>query len=805
MVFARKERNNLDKYGLRDKKSVASEVNLKKVSINGNICGEFVEFSMLQVYENKTGSNIDAVYTFPLPETAVLTGFEAMLGGRTLKAMVEDKKESVRIFKDAVESGLNAISIEEFEDNIYKLSIGNILPNETVKINISYMDQLLYEDTSFKLMIPTVVGARHIHDKDLEEDDVDYKLTMNLLVESFDKLDIKSPSHKIIVDIEDDTLCKVSLEEGQFLDDDFILILKEEKSKEHGGMFYRYNDIEEETGILYLRLIPKLDYIEEEHQVQNYDFLIDLSESMEGDKIEEAKNALQICLRNLEEGDSFNIIGFNEKLNMFSKNGKVIFNEENLYNASKWIDNLEPHEGADIFSALRAAMEEKNQSGYSTILLFTDDMVETEDEIIEYVKENIGDNRIFPFGIDTSVNSYFINKLAEFGYGKPEFIYPGERIEDMVLRQFNRITNPQVDVLSIDWGALEVERTYPRTIDYLYDREPISIFARVHGEVGGKVLIRGKVKDRDYIKSIDLDKLDLEANAYLIEKVWNRKRIESITERMWGERGDTAEAMRKKIVEISKESGIISRETSFVMLEQMDEPVLGMSINRIIPVQVSEEVMRSIADAYFLDSPSFFYKLDIREKMIEEKLDRETAKEAMKFDRENLLRILAKNQSAEGAFVDYGEQSLQKKIEGTTIGILAFTLGKEDITIYSNQMNKAVKFLIKHLDESEDIFNEKLILLTFLALKSCITKEFIKQLNRNALENYLEKLQKIMDDNKYTDIECAEYCKSYNLKDSVVFMLGLSYDNILNVEKVLKNKGNEAITDIAKFAIYKTL
>lgn len=796
----------MNKYGLRDKKLSENEVMLKKVTVNGNICGEFVEFSLTQEYENKTQNNIDAVYIFPIPDTAVLTGFEATLGGRSLKAVVEDKKDSDKIYEDALESGINALSIEQFEDNVFKISIGSILPSETVKINLSYMDQLIYEDNSYKLMIPTVVGPRELEStSDLEEKEPSYKFTMNLLVESFNKLDIYSPTHDILIHREEDTLCKVSLREGQLLDEDFVLIMKEVKSEEYNGMIYRYEVEEQEKAILYLRLFPKLEY-EEVHPDQNYDFLIDISNSMKGDKMEEAKNAILLCLRNLEEGDTFNIIAFQEDVVVFSEQGKVDFNEENLIKATEWVEGLENRRGADIFKAIKCAMEEKNKEGNSTMLLFTDDMVENEEEILSYVKENIGDNRIFPFGIDTDVNSHFINKIAELGYGKPEFIYPGERIEDMVLRQFNRINNPEVDVLSIDWGAMEVERTYPRTIDYLYDREPMSIFAKVIGDVEGKVTIKGKVREEDYVKTIDLDKLDLEENADLIQKVWHRKRIESITERMMGERGPLKESMREKVVEISEESGIISRETTFVMLEQMDEPVLGMSINRLIPIDISEEVIKNIADGYFLDSPSFLYKVDIREKMIEEKLDKEKATIAMKYDRENLLRILAKNQFAEGAFANQGENNIYKKLESTVVSILAFTLGKEDINIYINQISKALRYINKNVSDNIDAFDERLTIMTMLALKSSMDRNVLRQPIKSNTETSIEKLNQRAEENKFMEIDYIECCQKHNnIKNSAAFMLGLNKEEGMKEDMIFIKKEKEAILDIAKLAIYKTL
>ncbi|WP_032121397.1 VIT domain-containing protein [Clostridium amazonitimonense] len=795
----------MSKYGLRDKRFSENEVQLKKVSINGNICGEFVEFSMAQVYENKAENNIDAVYIFPLPDTAVLTGFEAILGGKSLRAIVEDKEDSYKIYENALESGINIISIDQDEDNIFTISIGSILPNETVKINITYMDQLLYEDSSFKLMIPSIIAPQSMEEEEVNKEKPEYKLSLNLLVESFNKLDIHSPTHGIHVHREDDTLCKVSFKEGQMLHKDFVLMMKETKNEEYSGMIYNYNNLDEEEGVLYLRIYPKLDY-EEGHQTQNYDFLIDISDSMEGDQLEEAKNAVHLCLRNLDEGDNFNIIAFSEEVKVFSKEGKVPYNDENLEKASEWIDDLKVEPGANVFETLKYALQEKNREGNSTILLFTDDMVEEEDEIIDYVKENINDNRIFPFGVDTAVNSYFINKMAEIGYGRPEFIYAGERIDDMVLRQFNRITNPQVDVISIDWGAMKVQRTYPRTIDYLYDREPISIFAKVSGEIGGKVTIKGKVGEEDYIKTIDLDKLDLDVNADLIEKVWARKRIESLTEKMRGERGEVRESMRKKVIELSKDYGIISKETSFVMLEEMEEPVLGMAISNIIPIQISEEAMENISEGYFLDSPSFFYKVDIREKMVEEGMDKEKAKKAIIYDRENLLRIIAKNQLADGAFCNKKEENHTKRLESTLISILAFTLGKEDVKIYMNQINKSLRYVLKSIEDNEGILNEKITHLVILALRSSIEKKLVRQPSRSIIEDHIDKLKNIIKENKYMDIQyISNSDRNIDLRDSTAFMLSLNEEKNIKEEFLINFKEGQNILDIAKLAIQKTL
>lgn len=779
-------------YGLKDVKDVQNDVVLKEVKISGNICGEFVELSMKQVYQNQGSDDIDAEYIFPIPDTAVITGFEADLGGRILKAQVESKIQAEDIYEVALENGSKFLSLEEIDDNVFKISIGKILSSETVKIKVSYIDQLIYEDHNLKLIVPTVVGPQYVSNKseiraNNEISDDNYKLRLNLLVEPLTKITIESPSHDVEVEWDENNLARVSFkDEDAYLDEEFVLIFKEENQQEASGMIYDYEQDDESKGILYLRLIPDLESSEEE-EFKNYDFLIDISESMEGEKIEQAKNALQLCVRNLSEGDSFNIVAAENELHYFSKHGKVPFNEENLGKASEWIENLQVLDDAEIFEALKYCLTEKNTVGNSTILVFTDDEGEIDDEIIEYVTKNIGDNRIFTFGMDTSANSYFINKLAEVGYGKPEFIYQGERIEDMVLRQLNRIENPQVDVMKINWGSMKVESTYPRTIDYFYDDEPFSMFAKVVGEIEGKITITGKVGKEDYEKTINLDSLDLEENASLIQKIWIRKRIESIEEKLKTVKGTVAEAMKEKIVELSKDSGIISTETSFIMIEETYEPLLGMVMTNIIPLKISEEAMRNITEAYFIESPSFIYKAANKDGILSKRVFAERNAVDIKLSRENMLIILAKNQFADGAIANVTENNMEKKIETTAIAILAFSLGKDDINIYANQLQKSIKLMLKYIGDNVGNMKLDLVLLTASALKASI----IKGIAKGSLKQQIEACRPI-------DISNVG-----NLREIVKNILSFTEDMGIN-EELMQNEKN-SIYNLALTALSKVL
>lgn len=789
---------------------------LKKVSINGNVCAGYGEIFINQVYENCSEEDIEGVYVFPLPSSAAISGFEAEIGGRTLKAVVEEKDKALKVYENAKNRGDNTFFLEEFRPRFFKISIGKIISGETVKIKLSYIDELKYKDNTFKLVIPAVSQPKIIKNESRLEElknsfvdgiikknhgDIDFEFKTNIIVESLSRLNFKSPYHKIKVEREGDTVAKVNLNEDyDSMDRDFILFMEEEETLEADGMIYEYKEKDEEEGIVYIRMIPKLDPFEEE-VLESYVFLIDISDTMKGEKLEQAKNALQLCIRNLSKGDTFDIIAMGDKLTHFSQNGMVEFNADSLRSASKWIEQLETEEDADIFGGIKYSLE--NEGSQNTILIFTDDQVDEEDEILSYVKDNIGDNRIFAFAVDSEANNYFLNKLAHESYGKAEFIEIGQRIEDVVLRQFNRIQNPQVDDIEIDWGRLKVKSTYPRTIEYMYDREPFSIFAHVLGEVEGQIALKGKVEGKDYIKKIDLDNFNTEENASLLKKVWARKRIRSIELNMKTERGEKKEAMRKKVVDLSKDNGLISPETTFILMELREEPVLGIQLKNIIPIKVDENTLSMDIDE--TEESGFLYK-SYEEKYTEERtnLSHDNKYLDRKYPREKLLRIIAKNQFADGAFVDYEDSSIEDKIETTSMVMLAFTMGKENIDIYTNQLNKSADFICENSVDINFNLSSNIAKMAILALTKVREKKIIKDRYINKIDDAIKNLYERLDSSDETKVLLKEFIDTSFIKN-VASLFTLSEDGKTINEEIVIIEERNSIFNMAKLAVLKAL
>lgn len=798
------------KYGLSAKDM---SLKLNKLHVSGNVCGEYIEYTIAQIYRNNSQNDVHCTYSFPIPETATLTGFSISLGGKNLSASVESREEVLRILQSAREENLNPISLESDDEDGFLITVGDVLPNETVVIKITYMDQLIYDDNLIRVIIPSVIDPTYINLETEKEMDQPLDFYLSLLIESFGEVSCKSKTHKIKVERQDETLRKVTIEKGQTLEKDFILEIVERNPRQADGIAYSYYDQEDQVdkAVLMMRFFPILPD-NGMSGIKNYTFIMDMSESLTKDRVEETKNALLIGLRSLDKGDKFNIITFGGAVRVFSSRGKVLYTKETLTEATEWVEGLETGNGADVYASLREALpdEEEDENIPNYIFLFSDDMVENEEEVIEYVRMNIGNSRLFTIGMDTEVNSYFINKLAEVGNGMSEFVEEGQRVDDIIMRHFHRVHNPQLDVTSIDWGKMEVERTYPGTISYLYDREPFTIFANIIGEIEGKVMLKGKIVGREGEKkhklTADLDKLEIVENSKLIEKVWARKVIESLEERERKARGHEKELMREKILDLSKEYNMLSTATAYILTETMEDHVSGYAMQKIVPLDMSEATMKLLSESFFLDDTRYSNDITIRETMAQKGISRQEALKVVQFERENLLRILAMNQQADGSFKDLGNDDEGDILETTLKSVLAFTAGNEPATIYITNVNKAFSYIIDTIRNDENLLTERNLMLLSIAYELADDKRLIKEKTKSTLDNLFDRVEEGEFPSSLKEVEkVIENTSPLQMKYIMAAAVNVSSSQISNLEEIFEKDIKSNISRISEVALAKAL
>lgn len=541
-----------------------SKLALKKVKIEGNIVGKFGVFEIEQKFLNNTSDVLEVTYTFPIVETATIIGFEVNVGDKLLKGVCKDKETAMKEYQENIVKGNSAYLMEEKTNNIFQMSIGKIDKNEEVIVRVKYIDKFEIVDNNIKVVIPTLVTPRYNSNvtAPLSYGKIDYTVDFNINVnKNVNRRSITCPSHQIKITDEKD-LEKITVEDYN-LCKDFILYIEMKNELTSNAVISKTKD---NKSILYLSFMPEIEDKYEDSE-KEYIFIVDVSGSMMGKKLEETKKAVIECLKHLDEGDKFNILPFETSFTAFSLNS-VTYNAESLEKAIKYVTDLRPLGGTEILAPIKFALYERNVA--KTILLFTDGQVGNESEIIQYIKENVNNSRIFPFGIDTNVNSYFIKQVAKAGRGKAELIQPNEKIDDKIIRTFSRIQTPLLESLEIDYGKNVIEDEIKED-NSLFNYEFFNVFAKIE-KLEDDIKLKGKILDKEYVWKIT--KESIEESTIDLEVVYAKMQIERLEEYIVNERDYTKQkGFENMIIELSKQYNINSKYTSFITVNERENKI----------------------------------------------------------------------------------------------------------------------------------------------------------------------------------------------------------------------------------------
>lgn len=541
------------------------ELALKKVKITGNVIGKFGSFEIEQVYKNNTKDVLEVGYTFPIVETATVVGFEINVGDKVLKGKCKEKGEAKKEYQKNIVKGNSAYMMEQETNNIFKISVGKIDRDEEVKVKIQYIDKFEIIDNKIQVLMPTLVTPRYksnITDK-LVYGKVDYTIDFNInIIKSLNRKSIYCPSHKINV-IDEDKTERVEVLNYD-LSKDFKLQIELKSELSSNAITSKTKD---EKDMIYLSFMPEiLDSYEDSEK--EYLFIIDVSGSMMGEKLDETKRAVIECLKQLDVGDKFNIIPFESQFEAMNIKS-IEYNEENMKKAIEYINKLKPLGGTEILNPIKFALYEKEKD--KIILLFTDGQVGNEDEIIRFVENNVNRSRIFPFGIDTNVNSSFIKQLAKAGNGKAELIQPNEKIDDKIIRTFARIQTPLLEELTIDYGNNRVIDEI-REEKCLFNYEFFNVFAKIE-KLQDDIQLKGKILDKEYvwkIKKESINNTDVDLEVLFAKQEMDR--LEDYIINTYD--NEKIKNYKKMIIELSEKFNINSKYTSFITVYERKDKLL---------------------------------------------------------------------------------------------------------------------------------------------------------------------------------------------------------------------------------------
>ena len=579
---------------------------LQGVRIEACLTGLSSKVTVTQRYTNLEAVDVEAVYVFPLEEGAAVCGFTARVGDRLLHGRVEEREKAFEVYDDAMAAGHGAFLLDQERPNIFTVSVGNLRPQQSIEIAITYVTLLTFEGAAIRLLIPTTVSPRYVpagppevgqpdgeHVNPPVQETVPYGLTLSVEIRDTNMTQIESPSHAIRTTPHAHGTT-VTLAAGQVdsaspyvaLDRDFVLLMHPEDAHQPVAHVAREAD-----GTLCAMVTFHPQPLGIPSRGNEVLFLLDCSGSMQGDSIAQAQRALALCVRALATQDAFNIVCFGSSFTSLWPVPRR-YSQASLEEATQYIQQVQADlGGTEILAPLQHLLQiTPDPERPRQLLVLTDGEVSNEAEVIDLCAGYAATVRVFAFGIGAGVSEHLVRGMARASQGEAEFIYPGERLEPKVLRMFGRVHTPAFKNVHIDWGALEVEQA-PAVCPPVFGGDSLTVYGRLKGGTTDKVVLHADA----HTWEVPIALAQPEINSP-IPTLWARHRIRDLEGRHGAPLRGSTQAHRKadrssvQLVELGQRYGLLSSATSYVAVEERNaaDKTTAQAVLRKIPIAITQ-------------------------------------------------------------------------------------------------------------------------------------------------------------------------------------------------------------------------
>jgi Ca-activated chloride channel family protein len=554
---------------------------LKSTAVQAVINGVIADVTVTQQYANTGTQPINARYIFPAATQAAVHGMRMTVGEEVIVAQIRERKAAQKEFNDAKAAGKSASLLEQERPNVFSMNVANVMPGETVSIELHYSELLVPEEGIYSFVYPTVVGPRYSTIPEAGADDhhqwlknpyltsdrkpasrfdLEVTLAAGLPIEQ-----VACNSHKTDVAWEGKFQARVALAENEVQagNRDFILNYRLSGDQIHTGLMLHQGD---EENFFMLMVQPPQRIASESIPPREYILILDVSGSMYGFPLDTAKVLMEKLLSGLRPMDRFNVI-------LFAGGARILAPQSlpaeptHVQAALKLIDDQEGGGGTELAQALATGLALPHAEGLArTMVIVTDGYIAAEKEVFSLIDEQAGQCNVFAFGIGSSVNRYLIEGLARAGQGEPFVVTDPKEAANVAARFASYIEAPVVTGIEIDFTDFDAYEVEPARPADLFAQRPLIVCGKWRGQPRGMITVKGKTAGLPYEENFDLSRHLPSESSSALPILWARTRLGRLSDFA---AADENEETRAQVIHLGLKYHLLTAYTSFVAVHEL--------------------------------------------------------------------------------------------------------------------------------------------------------------------------------------------------------------------------------------------
>ena len=553
---------------------------LKDTRVTVNINGVIADVAITQKYANVGPRPVNARYVFPASTRASVHGMKMIIGEQVIVAEIKERQTAQNEFDQAKKGGKNASLLKQQRPNVFSMNVANIMPGDTIDIELGYTEFLIPTDGIYEFVYPTVVGPRYTNQPEAEAPETDRWIKNPYLKEGSDPEtkfaidltistgmvieELVCPTHSTETSWESDVVAKIALAEPETFsgDRDFILNYRLAGEEIQSGLLLYEGDDE---NFFLLMVQPPQRVQASEIPPREYIFVVDVSGSMNGFPLNTAKKLLKNLIGNLKATDKFNVILFAGGSRVM-ESSSVQATPKNIRRAIQFIEKQRGGGGTELLAALRKGFSLPRADTVSrSMIIVTDGYIGAESDVFEEIQLNLSLTNVFSFGIGSSVNRYLIEGMAHAGGGEA-FVVTDRREAHGAAERFRRyVQSPVLTQIELVFNSFETYDVEPQGFPDLFAQRPVTVFGKWRGQPRGTIELKGIGGLGAYSRTVQVaDVQPLDANRAL-RYLWARNRIARLSDFNFKQGNSENKA---EITKLGLTYNLLTAYTSFIAVHE---------------------------------------------------------------------------------------------------------------------------------------------------------------------------------------------------------------------------------------------
>ncbi len=521
------------------------ELDLLEERLTINIDRQYADTTLRQVYSNHSESRLEGRYTLQAGEGAKVHGFSYWNGDDRIVGEVLENSTATEIYEEVTGLGGDPGLLTESGEGAFTFRVFPIEPGEDKPVEVDYHRRLERSGdrvlASFPLAEPAANATITLHDErgitDLES--TSHNLDIKRIDAEHIEVRTKTPKGK-------PTELDLSWTIGQPA---FTLDTAIHRDKGQDGYM--------------LLTLATPDVAPSTKRIgKDVTLVLDISGSMAGPPLDQAKLAAIDVLGRLSSEDRVNVVLFDDGVDKLYNTPRAV-KDSTRKDAIDFVKKAHDNGGTNIALALKESLAAQTRDDKPDVILFLTDGQSDSQETLEVAADDKGDARVFTIGVGDGVERPLLSRLASTKRGRFTFIESPEAITRKMEKLYDTIETPMMVDLELSAKGATVTRIYPQSLPDLYASDELVIAARVRGDGPTTITLTGRRggKLETFETTLNVPKVN---QRPWVGRTWAEARTDDLLEEI-ALAGETEELV-EETTELALAYNIVTPYTAFLAI-----------------------------------------------------------------------------------------------------------------------------------------------------------------------------------------------------------------------------------------------